>query len=181
MQKVINDFYVKYLGQVEQYQSQGRYPMNGPVEIRVQALTTSKMPKSTERLLLNSQRFGRVLTDRNGMPRFGWISYPSRVLPSPISSIAKWSSGCSPNYSGNYADVRVKWSKGWGYTIDAPWTSQTTIKRRIPESLTTGQATEKGFASAVDQLNQLDPFRIYSSPLLDAVFPAKSNTGGSFS
>ena len=85
------------------------------------------------------------------------------------------------NYSGNYADVRVEWSKGWGYTIDAPWTSQTTIKRRIPESLTTGQATEKGFASAVDQLNQLDPFRIYSSPLLDAVFPAKSNTGGSFS
>ena len=181
VQKVINDFYVKYLGQVEQYQSQGRYPMNGPVEIRVTGLDY-KQDAEVDGAVTAQLSALRPRPDRPEWDTAVWLDILS-IPGTPFANqfyreMEQW---VFSNYSGNYADVRVEWSKGWGYTIDAPWTSQTTIKRRIPESLTTGQATEKGFASAVDQLNQLDPFRIYSSPLLDAVFPAKSNTGGSFS
>ncbi|MFO0000859.1 MAG: cholesterol oxidase substrate-binding domain-containing protein, partial [bacterium] len=82
------------------------------------------------------------------------------------------------NYVGDYAGVRVEWSKGWGYTPAGAWTNQDVIGTRIPASFTQGMAADASFRTAVDILDRLDPARIYSTPFLDRLMPRSRDLTG---
>ena len=82
------------------------------------------------------------------------------------------------NYGGDYAGVRVEWSKGWAYTDDGAYTNDLTIASRIPESFTQGMPADANFRTAVDILDRLDPARIFSTKLLDRLMPRSPDLTG---
>jgi hypothetical protein len=75
------------------------------------------------------------------------------------------------NYSGSYAMVRPEWSKGWAYTNTAAWADPVALATTIPNAYRTGQAAGDNWDSALSTLDQYDPHRVFSSPLLDALAP----------
>jgi len=71
------------------------------------------------------------------------------------------------HYTGNYASVRVEWSKGWGYTDEGGWKSAAIIDDVIPNGLRAGRAANANWDWAVARLHELDPHRVFSNPFLD--------------
>ena len=82
------------------------------------------------------------------------------------------------NYSGDYAGVRVEWSKGWAYTEAGAHTSDESIGWRVPASFSQGMSTDADFRAAVDVLDRLDPFRIFSTKFLDRLMPRSADLNG---
>jgi hypothetical protein len=74
------------------------------------------------------------------------------------------------NYA-SYGSVRVEWSKGWGYTNSAAWADSTVIGTTVPNSLKSGYTGGDNFDTAKATLNSFDPSKIFSSPLLNSLFP----------
>jgi FAD/FMN-containing dehydrogenase len=171
VQRVIYEFVQVYQGKVAAYKALGRYPMNGPVEIRVtgldQAADVGVAGAQTPSL--------SALRPRPDHPEWDtavWLDI--LTLPgTPYANqfyreIEQWALA---NYTGNYASLRVEWSKGWGYTDAAAWADGGVIGTTVPASLTAGQPAGQGFADARAALNSLDPHRIFTSPLLEALLP----------
>jgi hypothetical protein len=79
------------------------------------------------------------------------------------------------NYVGDYAGVRVEWSKGWAYTAAGGHTSDETLGVRIPASFSVGMPANADFRAAVDMLDRLDPFRIFSTRFLDRLMPRSAD------
>ena len=77
---------------------------------------------------------------------------------------------CLANFTGDFASVRVEWSKGWGYTDEAAWTDAAVLGVGVPAALSDGQPAGHRFCDARTILAGLDPHRIYASPLLDTLF-----------
>jgi hypothetical protein len=81
------------------------------------------------------------------------------------------------NYSGSYAMVRPEWSKGWGYTDTAAWSDTTMVSSTIPNAYRTGQPASDNWDTARTTLNQYDPYRVFSSLLLDSLLPQDAGKG----
>ena len=82
------------------------------------------------------------------------------------------------NYVGDYAGVRVEWSKGWAYTDAGAYTNDETLQVRIPAAFTAGIPADADFRAAVDMLDRLDPFRIFSTKFLDRLMPRSADLNG---
>jgi hypothetical protein len=65
------------------------------------------------------------------------------------------------------AAVRVEWSKGWAYTGTAAWADPDVLATTVPDSLRAPGAP--GWDEAVATLDRLDPHRVFTTPLLDAL------------
>ena len=78
------------------------------------------------------------------------------------------------NYA-SYAGVRVEWSKGWAYTDAGAYTNDETLQVRIPAAFTAGMPADADFRAAVDMLDRLDPFRIFSTKFLDRLMPRSAD------
>ena len=79
------------------------------------------------------------------------------------------------NYAGDYAGVRVEWSKGWGYTAAGAWTNELVVGTNVPASFTQGFAAGADFRAAVDMLDRLDPHRVFSTAFLDRLMPRSAD------
>ena len=75
------------------------------------------------------------------------------------------------NYSGDYATVRVEWSKGWGYTASGPWTNTNVIGELVPASLRSGRPDDADWDTAMAVFERLDPHDIFRNPFLDRLMP----------
>jgi FAD/FMN-containing dehydrogenase len=171
VQRVIYEFTQAYQSKIAAHRAQGRYPMNGPVEIRVTGLDK---PGDVAVSGAHDPQLSatRPRPDRSDWDSAVWLD----ILTVPGTPYAEqfyreMEQWILANYSGTYASVRVEWSKGWGYSNTAAWADAGVIGTTVPASLTTGQAAGDGFHDARATLNALDPHRIYRSPLLDAVLP----------
>ncbi|GMA18263.1 hypothetical protein GCM10025862_02840 [Arsenicicoccus piscis] len=171
VQGVLHEIYTTYTTLVDRYAAGGRYPMNGPLELRVTGLDQPgdvAIPGAVEPLLSAVRR----RPDRPDLDTAIWID----VLTLPgtpaaeefYTELEQWLFGRA---GAGDIDVRVEWSKGWAYTPTAGWADRETITGTIPRSLTTGQPAGADFASARATLAALDPHRIYRSPLLDLLLP----------
>jgi cholesterol oxidase-like protein len=65
------------------------------------------------------------------------------------------------------ASVRPEWSKAWGCTSSAPWTSTGILSGTIPAAVSAGQAGGGGWSAAVSILSSYDPHAVFSNPFLD--------------
>jgi hypothetical protein len=74
------------------------------------------------------------------------------------------------NYSP-YALVRPEWSKGWGYGPKGAWTDPVMFERRIPASFRRKGARRGTWKSDVAGLDRLDPYRMFTSPLVRRIMP----------
>jgi FAD/FMN-containing dehydrogenase len=171
IQRVVNEFVNRYQTQIAAYQAAGNYPMNGPVEIRV-----SGLDKPAD-IGLSSAGAGQLSALRPRPDQTAWdVAVWFDILTIPGTPTAnqfyrEMEQWMFSNYSGSYAMVRPEWSKGWAYTNAAAWADPVALTTTIPNAYKTGQATGDNWDTALATLDQHDPHRIFSSPLLDALAP----------
>ena len=178
VQRVISEFHAKYIELQQTYRDRGDYPMNSAVEIRVCGLDRPEhcMVPGAQVPLLSALRPWPAQPEWDTAVWFDILSIPG--TPTANDYYAELEQWIYTNYVGDYAGVRVEWSKGWGYTPAGAWTNQDVIGARIPASFTQGMAADASFRTAVDILDRLDPARIYSTPFLDRLMPRSRDLTG---
>ncbi len=143
--------------------------MNGPVEIRVTGLD---QPAD---IGLSGAGAGQLsaLRPRPDQPTwnvavwFDILTIPGTPTASQFyREMEQW---MFSNYAGSYATARPEWSKGWGYTTTAAWADPVVLGTTIPSAYRTGQAAGDNWDTALATLDQLDPNRVFTSPLLDTL------------
>ncbi len=169
IQRVINEFYSQYSLLINKYSSQNRYPINGPIEIRVTGLDD---PKDIMNTIAETPLLSALKTNSNHNDWDVGIWIDILTLPgTPFSNhfyqeIEEW---FFCNYTGTYATVRAEWSKGWGYTKTSAWSNVDVLEKMIPNSLRNGEILEDNWEMACSILNYYDPHRIFTSPLHDSL------------
>ena len=167
IQTVLNQFSAKYLELMNAYADQGRYPINGPVEIRVTGL---ERPDEVERS--GAKPVGlSALSPRDDHPDWDvavWLdllTVPGTPDAGPFyRELETWlfaQFGETPNSS-----MRVEWSKGWGYTDAGPWTNEAIIKDKVPESFRNGHPTNENWDSMISQMKHFDPHDVVVNDFL---------------
>lgn len=171
IQRVVNEFYNQYQALVAAYRAQQLYPINGPVEIRVSGLDQPQdvdVPGASCPLL-------SAIKPRPDHPEwdvavwFDCLTFPG--TPNSFQFYTELEQWFYTNYSGDYAMVRPEWSKGWAYTNAAGWANAQMLGQIIPAAQSAGQKENEDFAAACAALDRYDPYRIFASPLLDALAP----------
>jgi FAD/FMN-containing dehydrogenase len=169
IQRVVSDFVGRYTELLATYQAAGRYPVNGPVEIRVTGLddpadvgVAGARPPGLSAV--------RPRPDRPEWTVAVWLD----LLTLPATPYAdefyrELEEFVLAHYTGDYATVRPEWSKGWAYTDAGGWTNQTVLSGAVPAAYR--QGTDPSWDATLATLNRLDPHRIYGNPFLDTLLP----------
>ncbi len=167
VQWVVNTVYARFQSQLQAYAARGEYPVNGPVEIRATGLDDPAdvmFPGAGAAWLSPT----RPRPDRPGWTCAIWLDLLTlNGTRNTGGFYREFERFLFDTFDGGRAGVRVEWSKGWAYSAEGAWSDDDVLRRRIPASLDAGQPFGTRFGDAVRVLNQLDPHRIYSSPLLD--------------
>ncbi len=171
VQRVVYEFATFYQARLQAWQRSGLFPMNGPVEIRVTGLDQPgdvALPGAVAPAL-------SALRPRPDHPEwdvavwFDILTLPgTRHANDFYREVEQW---MLSNYTGKYAAVRVEWSKGWAYSAHAAWDDPTMLEYTIPQSYRDGQPAGTRWDDARAALNRHDPYRVFSSPLLDRLLP----------
>lgn len=165
LQRVVHGFVSDYQRLLDGYAAQGRHPVNGPVEIRVQApdhpdvgVPGARAPRLTAT---------RPRPDRPAWDTVVWLN----LLSFPGNPGLEFYNRLEPllleRFDGTWAGLRVEWSKGWAYTPQGPWTNDDVIGRTVPRSLSTGYPRSSDFAATMRELRALDPQRVFGNAFLD--------------
>jgi FAD/FMN-containing dehydrogenase len=171
VQRALNEFTTFYQNRIAAYQANGLYPMNGPVEIRVTGLdNAADIGRSGAGAgQLSALRPRPDHSNWNVAVWFDILTVPGTPAANQFyREIEQW---MFTNFSGSYAAVRPEWSKGWGYTDTASWSDATMLSSTIPSVYRAGQPTGDNWDTARATLNQYDPHRVFTSPLLDSLLP----------
>jgi len=171
IQRVLNEFSVWYKARLAAYQAQGKFPVNGPVEIRCSGLDRAsdvKVPSSGSPQLSAC----RPRPDRPEWDTAVWFDVLTIAgTPDAFAFYRDMEQWMLSNYSGSYATVRAEWSKGWGYTTSSAWADPTILGTTVPNAYRAGQPTGDNWDTALATLNAYDPHRIFSNPFIDTLLP----------
>jgi FAD/FMN-containing dehydrogenase len=171
VQRVVHEFSTWYAARIAHYAAQGRYPINGPLEIRCSGLDQDgevDVPSAGSPQLSAT----RPRPDRPEWDTAVWID--ALTIPGTPDAFAfyrdmeQW---MFANYTGSYAAVRPEWSKGWAYTSSAAWSDPTLLGTTIPAAYRAGQPAGDNWDTARGTLNALDPHRLFSNDFLDTLLP----------
>jgi FAD/FMN-containing dehydrogenase len=171
IQQVVSDFYTQYTTLLDTYQAAGKFPMNGPVEIRITGLDNpaDSSVAGAQSPILSSVR---PRPDETGWDVAVWLDMGTLPVTAGFSDFyAEMESWIWSHYTGSYAAVRPEWSKAWACTSTAPWTNTTILGTSIPAAVSAGQASGDGWSTAVSILTTTyDPNGVFSNPFLDTLF-----------
>ena len=171
IQQVVSDFYTQYTTLLDTYQAAGKFPMNGPVEIRITGLDNpaDSSVAGAQSPILSSVR---PRPDEAGWDVAVWLDMGTLPVTAGFSDFyAEMESWIWSHYTGSYAAVRPEWSKAWACTSTAPWTNTTILGTSIPAAVSAGQASDDGWSTAVSLLTTTyDPNGVFSNPFLDTLF-----------
>ncbi|MEV1290218.1 cholesterol oxidase substrate-binding domain-containing protein [Micromonospora sp. NPDC049679] len=165
VQRVVHEFTRFYGALLERYAAQGRYPVNGAVEIRVTGLDDPSdvgVPGATTPPL-------SAIRPRADRPEWNvavWLD----VLTLPGTAHAdefyrELEAFVFATYDGSWAGARVEWSKGWAYGDQGAWSDPTILDETVPASFPAGPVA--AWQSAVAVLDAYDPHRVFTNPFLD--------------
>jgi FAD/FMN-containing dehydrogenase len=171
VQRVLNEFSVWYKAKLAAYQAQGKFPVNGPVEIRCSGLDQPGDVKvaSSGTAQLSALR---PRSDRPTWDTAVWFDVLTIAgTPDSITFYREMEQWMQANYSGTYAGLRGEWSKGWAYSSTAAWADPTYLGTTVPNNYRTGQPAGDNWDTARATLNKYDPHRIFSNPFLDTLLP----------
>jgi FAD/FMN-containing dehydrogenase len=171
IQRVVNEFYVYLKAKLAAYQALGRFPMNGPLEIRVTGLdkATDVAVAGAKEPQLSALRPRPDHTDWDVAVWLDLLTIPGTPYANQFyAEVEQW---VLSNYSGTYAAVRPEWSKGWGYTNTAAWTNSSVIGTTIPNAYRAGQAAGDNWDSALAALDAYDPHHIFTNDWLNGLMP----------
>jgi FAD/FMN-containing dehydrogenase len=157
VQAVVHAFTAFYTARLLAYAAQGRFPVNGAVEIRVTGLddpadlAVADAPAPALSAL-------RPSADRPAGQVAVWFD----VLTLPGTADADTFYRELERYLlAAYPSTRVEWSKGWAYTDQAAWSDPEVLGGAVPSSF------GASWDAAVSTLDRLDPARVFSNPFLD--------------
>lgn len=169
VQRVISDFCTEYLSRMKQYQNQGKYPMNGPVEIRVTGLD-----HASDSIIPNAQT--AALSAIKPCPEhpewdcavwFDILTLPNTPYAAEFySEIETW---MSQHYQGDSL-IRPEWSKGWGYSKQKAWDNLSYFEQELPRVHAQGQSENLTIPAVSKILKKYDPYSLFTSPLIDKIF-----------
>ena len=165
IQRVLAEFTAFFQERLHAYAAAGRYPVNGPVEIRVTGLDAAAGPAEPPALSAI-----RVREDRPEWDVAVWFD----VLTLPDTPdlgvfLRELERFIFDTYAGGYATARPEWSKGWAYTADGAWTDTDVITDTVPALFRAG--TPDTWDPAVDALHAADPHHVLSNTFLDTLLP----------
>lgn len=171
IQRVIYEFNQKYQALMQTYQARGQYPVNGPVEIRITGLDHPDhvgIP-GAEAAALSAVRPRADHPEWDVAVWLDLLTFPG--TPHANEFFREFELWAFQNYSGNYATMRVEWSKGWGYGTEAAWTDPVVLGQHIPQGFRAAAGSHENWDWALNRLDKFDPHRIFSSPMLDRLMP----------
>lgn len=165
IQRVVNTFNVKLVQLVKEYQQQGYYPFNGPMEIRATSLDQPIFANSEPPAL-------SAIRPIDGHPEYDvviWfdiLSVPG--TPKLNEAMNKLEAFVLSEYNGTYASVRPEWSKGWAYTDNGAWANDWFYGKFVPSTFPDSTGTN-GWNWAVQILDKYDPHRIFTNSFIDSL------------
>jgi FAD/FMN-containing dehydrogenase len=171
IQRVVAEFATWFKARLAAYQAQGKFPVNGPVEIRCSGLdrTSDVQVPSSGSPQLSALR---PRPDRPEWDTAVWIDVLTIAgTPDSITFYREMEQWMLGNYTGTYAMVRPEWSKGWGYSPTAGWSDPALVGTTYPNSLRAGQPANDNWDTARATLNAYDPHRIFSNAFVDTLLP----------
>ncbi|NUF37835.1 cholesterol oxidase substrate-binding domain-containing protein [Acinetobacter lactucae] len=166
VQKVIHDFCENYQQRVDAYRSLNRYPMNGPVEIRVTGLdhATDSIVPNAKTAALSAIKPCPDHPEWDCAVWFDILTLPGTQYAAEFyTETEQW---MHQHYRGDSL-IRPEWSKGWGYTQEKAWANDWYLNQEIPYVHAVNQPQNLTLAEVKNVLNRLDPARLFSSPLVD--------------
>jgi FAD/FMN-containing dehydrogenase len=169
IQQVVSDFYTQYTSLLTQYQGQGQFPMNGPIEIRVTGLDhpADALVTGAQSPILSS---ARPRPDQPGWDVAVWLDMGTLpVTPGFSAFYAAMEAWIWSHYTGSYAAVRPEWSKAWACTPASPWSNASILGSTIPAAVSAGQGSGDGWSTAISILTSYDPNSVFSNPFLDTL------------
>ncbi|WP_405961741.1 FAD-binding protein [Streptomyces sp. NBC_00024] len=169
VQRVVSEFAAFYRERLTAYAAQGRYPVNGSVEIRVTGLDDpADVGVAGARAPLLSAL--RPRADRPAWDTAVWLDVLTLPgTPDAEAFFRELERFLLTTYDGGHALTRVEWSKGWAYTDEAAWSDEEVLGTVVPESFDDGEGP--GWDGATEILDRLDPHRVYGNTFLDRLFP----------
>ncbi|WP_327726422.1 FAD-binding protein [Streptomyces sp. NBC_00487] len=169
VQRVVSEFAAFYRERLTTYAAQGRYPVNGSVEIRVTGLDDpADVGVAGARAPLLSAL--RPRADRPAWDTAVWLDVLTLPgTPDAEAFFRELERFLLTTYDGGHALTRVEWSKGWAYTDEAAWSDEEVLGTVVPESFDDGEGP--GWDGATEILDRLDPHRVYGNTFLDRLFP----------
>jgi FAD/FMN-containing dehydrogenase len=171
IQRVVHEFTTKFVAMRDAYRRAGQYPINMPIEIRASGLdhAADSVVPGAEPPALSAISPDPAHPDRDVAIWFDILTFPGTPRSQQfMHEFEQWLYA----HFGAYCTVRVEWSKGWAYHANrGAWTDTEVIGNRIPASLTQGRSPDSTYTAAVHHLGGLDPHRVFTSPLVDALMP----------
>ncbi|RVW06608.1 cholesterol oxidase substrate-binding domain-containing protein [Rhodococcus spongiicola] len=167
---VIYDFTQWFNERVEFYRSQGKYPLNGPVEIRCCGLD---QPADVQ---VPSAGPPTISAVRPRPDRPDWdVAIWLNVLGVPgtpgmfefYQEMEQW---MRQHYNDDNATFRPEWSKGWAFGPD-PYTDPDIIANKMPATYREGVPGSENWDTALARFNEIDPHRIFSNDFMDQLLP----------
>lgn len=168
VQRVIADFCDYYLVKMKEYQRLNRFPMNGPVEIRVTGLDDPKdsIIRNAQTAALSAIKPCPDHPEWDCAVWFDILTLPGTPnSPQFYTEVEQWMSN---HYQGDSL-MRPEWSKGWGYTNQKAWDSTSYIDYEIPRVHAQGQPEHLSIRSASHVLKRYDPHALFTSPLVQRI------------
>jgi FAD/FMN-containing dehydrogenase len=163
IQRAVSEFHAKVTSRLADHRAHGRYPINGPVEIRASGIDRAAdvLVPGAEPPMLSAVR---ERADRPEWDTALWINmltFPG--TPFADEFYVEMEAWARHNYA-SYASPRQEWTKGWAYTSAGAWTDDEALRHTIPGGFLDWDRARQRF-------NALDPHRIFSNPLLDRLLP----------
>jgi FAD/FMN-containing dehydrogenase len=148
-----------YTALLRAYTARGRYPVNGPVEIRVTGLdgpVDGAPPPALSAI--------RARADHPEWDTVVWLDL--LTLPgTPDAGV--FFREVERFIFVVFPGARPEWSKGWAYTAAGAWTDEGVITGTVPAAFRAGPGPT--WDAAVATLDRLDPNRIFTNPFLDTL------------
>jgi FAD/FMN-containing dehydrogenase len=165
VQRVVAEFTSYYRERLTAYATQGRYPVNGTVEIRVTGLDdpADAELEGAHAPLLSALRPSEEHPEWDTAVWLDVLTLPG--TPHAEQFLREVERFLLRTYDGGHGLTRVEWSKGWAYTDDEVWDDDEVIGTTVPASFGEG-----GWGQAAATLDRLDPHRVFDNAFLDRLF-----------
>ncbi|MDH6628509.1 FAD/FMN-containing dehydrogenase [Streptomyces sp. LBL] len=165
VQRVVAEFTSCYRERLAAYAAQGRFPVNGTVEIRVTGLDDPADAgiDGARAPLLSALRQSAEHPEWDTAVWLDVLTLPG--TPYAEEFLRELERFLLRTYDGGHGLTRVEWSKGWAYTDEEAWDDDEVIGTTVPASF--GEAVWQQAAATLDRL---DPHRVFDNAFLDRLF-----------
>jgi FAD/FMN-containing dehydrogenase len=171
VQRVVSEFFNFTNTRLQAYAAQGKYPVNGPVEIRCTGLD-NVADAQVSGAVQPTLSAARPRPDHPEWDTAVWLV--NTTIPGTPDSEQFYrdiEQFLFSTYNGSYGFTRAEWAKGWAYNGTKPWSDPTVLGTTIPGTYRAGLPKTSNWDAALAALDSYDPHRVFSNTFLDTLLP----------